>query len=128
MSDKLRAAAARLTGRAIEYYRKDRAVAQREIDIVDLAEAYLAANPVDDGDPVTEDFLDSCFPGRELSQEESWWLSLELWIGSGTYGYSLMHTGANGSGSFILVLDIPTRGGLRRLCAALGIPLTEAIR
>ena len=47
MSDKLRAAAARLTGRAIEYYRKDLAVAQREIDIVDLAEAYLREHPED---------------------------------------------------------------------------------
>lgn len=85
--------------------------------LADAACRFLELHPADDGEELTDEYLDSLFPGREVGEETSWWINLEVWISWGNYGYSAMHT------TNIIVLTIKTRGDLRRLLAGLQIPL-----
>lgn len=134
MSDKLRAAAGRLV---------DPRYAQIEAAIFDMravGKAYLADHPADDAEPLTEDWLraagfcrpmqvaagtlmvsEACvsddrvtrlpvvgveFPRRKAGAVPVW----RVWV----YGHPRDHN------------DCPTRGHIRRLCAALGAPLAES--
>ncbi len=85
--------------------------------LFDASRELLRLIPADDGDALDDEYLDGLYPGREVGEETSWWINLEVWISFGNYGYSVMH------GSMIIVLTIETRGDLRRLLAGLKIPV-----
>lgn len=98
---------------------KDRSqeLALLETDWRDVAIAYLTEHPADDGDPVDEAWLRAVgfgvyglFADRDggLSIGDLEWHECRRWL----YGNTPLP-------------DLPTRGHVRRLCLALGIPLTE---
>lgn len=87
-----------------------------ETDWRDVSVAYLNAFPADDGEPVTEEWLLAAgFTVNPLRDRlevgpAQWWHFANCVLGIDH------HTG---------FWTLPTRGHVRRLCAALGIPLTE---
>jgi hypothetical protein len=122
-SDELRAAAMRTVNAYAEkisewYLAKSRPA---EADAFDLALAYLADHPADDAEPVTAEWLASVgFTAGKFPRD--------LIRGPVLRGVS----SAGDEYWAIRTYPIPndakpwTRGHLRRLCAALGVPLTEA--
>jgi|SRR5579864_1713139 len=128
--DDIRAAAERLRRHSKPSYNPDEGWHPDDRKLV--ADAYLAANPADDDEPVTEEWL-GLLPG--------------LVVDPGSRDSTLIQT----SGDTYLVIEsdrsmaiqqgmyddrdsqyIPvrafecaTRGAVRRLCACLGVPLTE---
>ena len=81
------------------------AMADREL----MADAYLAEHPEDDEEPVTEKWLDSVFgpDGLEIQCHDEWGQAITWFEGLGS----------------VLIPMPKTRGDVRRLCKALGIPL-----
>ena len=83
-------------------------------DALRLAEAVLAGYPADDGEPITGEWLESV--GRQ-SYWSVWGFELDLRIAfepdRGCWYYP------------VLPVPLRTRNDVRRLCAALGVPLQE---
>jgi len=105
-SEELRAAAERF----IEW---DRRGVIQSADGAAVCRAYLAEHPADDGEPVTAEWMKACG-----------------WEGSyvGVFGIQgLAGFWDNGELHLSKPYSLPaaTRGQLRRLCAALGVPLKE---
>jgi len=90
-------------------------------DLVMLAQAYLAEHRADDGDAITDEWLNQHwkkwehFPGWLIRRK----LHENLHINrSLDYGYIVVLNG-------IYLLKSPTRGQLRQLCRALGAEIKE---
>lgn len=91
-------------------------------DAIILADAYLAEHPADDGEPVTADWMRSFAPNPglyfPLNDDES-----GVWFVFNPEGcYMAISDGVNRSAELPVP---PTRGHVRRLCAALGVELKE---
>jgi hypothetical protein len=106
-------------------YRHEKA-ANRYEDGWNVALAWLEDHPADDGEPVTEEWLRAVgFKDEEYSfvlrspYTDDWYHHLRHTACSVRKVDWKWH--ANGIG----VADQPTRGHVRRLCAALGVPLKE---
>lgn len=76
-------------------------------DAFDLANAYLAEHPADDGEQVTADWIKANVDSHFGGETEQGDLFIET------------------ADSFITLPESATRGHVRRLCAALGITLRE---
>lgn len=94
-------------------------------DCETLADAYLAEHPADDGELITEEWLRSV--GFKQSAEGTM-----MRLASGEPLSHLRHTAVsfdlvsgNWFANGLRCRKQETRGHLRRLCAALGIPITE---
>lgn len=103
-------------------------------DTAAVANAYLAEHPADDGEPVTADWLQSVGFGRHMQPAANCDLSLQagdfrLFVAVAIptrerYGFKPERWAVNEV--WLPEAATPaTRGHVRRLCAALGIPLTE---
>ena len=99
----------------------------------ELARAFIADHPADDGEPVTEDWLVAA--GFRLDALEPWRLTIGVPDGASpnerqVFGVSLddfstaieCFTGDEET-DMVCLRKMPTRGDVRRLCAALNIPL-----
>lgn len=85
-----------------------------EGDATGIAMAYLAEHPADDGEAITDDWLDTVIVKGLLDwnyREDTHWRCLEVFIHDWWHDYPLP------SGA--------TRGTVRRLASALGIELKE---
>jgi hypothetical protein len=82
------------------------------------ARAWLAEHPADDAEPVTADWL------RAVGIVHGCFDPLCYGYHHGKGCFTLNITSELGSVSSI---DVPTRGHVRRLCAALGITITGAV-
>lgn len=143
--DELRAAAERLTANYWDTYHKPNS-ADPLGEIADpilndgrkIARTWLSDHPVDDGEPVTGDWLVSIGGVfADLSwrrQPESLGFgepsngyifagSLGFRAGAGWHAYHLDADGFSGSESYLC--PVPNRGRARQLMSALGIPTTE---
>lgn len=87
-----------------------------------LARHILATVRADDDEPMSNEWMNVMWEPSECGL--FWWLGLELYVETGTFGYTLWHAGI-GSRPVILVLDITSRGQFRSLCRALGLTLPE---
>ena len=95
-----------------------------------LARAYIAANPADDGEPVTDEWLRSLGFSRHMQPAACCHLSIKTttltltrWqdkAGDGPIRWSV--SGQDYSDWLPHCLWPVTRGQVRRLCAAIGIP------
>ncbi len=119
MNDETRAAAERL---------RDHRTTQwplRTQDMNTIIEAYLAEHPADDAEPITGEWLrtTSAYTFVELPDNDGTNVLFEIEpFGPDEYRPQLSE------GSDMIVLRrLKTRGDLRRLCAALGVPLTEDV-
>lgn len=131
MTDDVRAAAERITRSVHEtVYTGPLSLQGKLADALIVADAVLAEHPADDGEPLT--------PNRLLAfgftEVENQWSGLALRVnGRARLGHDstapaneqwVAFDAVGGDGIF--VPDPKTVGGLRRLCAALDIPLTES--
>ncbi len=90
-----------------------------------VAEAYLAEHPADDGDGLSVEWMQAV---GFVQSGGGWWR-----LGEGTNSMALdYHDNTEvgdvfrlPSGSYTPGINVQTRGQLRRLCAALGVPLKE---
>ena len=117
MTDDVRAAAERITRSVHEaVYTGPLSLQGKLADALIVADAVLAEHPADDGEPVTEAWLRAAgFTVNPLRDRlevgpAQWWHFANCVLGIDH------HTG---------FWTLPTRGHVRRLCAALGIPITE---
>lgn len=125
MSDELRAATERLRTHG---YRRNKDYdsfwepIQRQADLQAVTDAYLAANPADDGEPVTHEWACSINPNGsnlfEFGDGCSVWLNFNA-----QGGYMQIEDGTNDGADLALPT---TRGAFRKLCEALGVPHKEA--
>lgn len=110
MSDDVRAAAER----AVRWYESMRRYGGRwdalADDIVQSARAVLAEHPADDGEPVTDEWLESI--GHPTPPEPPQ-----------RGGHRWMVLVVDGKGSSYRLPNAATRGDVRRLCRALGVTL-----
>lgn len=85
---------------------------------------YLASVPADDGTPVSEEWLRSVGFLEYSTSEDIRLIDLRNLV---TFNRSRQTSAVTWwiGGSIGPVTDMPTRGHVRRLCAALGIPLKE---
>lgn len=95
-----------------------------------IAAAYLADHPADDAEPVTKEWLLSVgFDDRRNGVS----MGLGLRVNGGPHLYcSCNAPGVTpdwyfDDGRLIACNDLLTRGHVRRLCAALGVPLTGSV-
>lgn len=99
--------------------------------MMQVVRAYLAEHPADDDMPVTTDWVMSLgFTNWEGSDSEFEWADHWFGLARRNYGdgpewlaYYLTADGFDGSESYLS--HVPTRGHVRRLCAALNRPLKE---
>lgn len=100
------------------------ALKQRVEDAGTLADAYLAANPADGDEPVSKSWLIA------LGGDTTGGLSMPCWRLGGAANFLAVSEREAfldlASGDVIPLPHIRTRGQLRQLCRALGVPLTEA--
>jgi hypothetical protein len=87
-------------------------------DLCTITDAYLAEHPADDDEPVTEEWLDEMF-GTYLRQFWEWSVIYGVRIAKDPDGFKLL-TGYQVARTGL------ARGDVRRLCSALGIPLSES--
>ncbi len=83
-----------------------------------LADAWLAEHPADEHEPVTADWLRSV-GGPDFEYRTTFGVVLTLLV---------VKTERDGWHAATIPVPLPTRGHVRRLCAALGIHLTESDR
>lgn len=130
--DDLRAAAGRLR----RYYAGDRGVYDEAGRFTGDVLALLAGHPADDAEPVTEDWLRAvglpASPGYgvPLTPDVSLWTCQTGWGAyyHGGEGDGFRAATPGGADGPALLVRTPTRGHVRRLCAALGLPLKDAPR
>lgn len=126
MSDDVLAAAERCRGLAGPGW-VDVAEASPECvaDLLTLARAYLAANPADDATAVDETWLRAV--GWQTSPGSSAWVHTRLAGGLAVHlRLTLDECRLYDASAKWVAIPVPaTRGHVRRLCAALGVPLTE---
>lgn len=88
-------------------------------DVAAVARAYLTEHPADDDEPLSAAWLDKCLPRSKdvgFSGEVLWQF--------GPFDTLSMYPEREDVAR-VFAREIRTRGQLRRLCAALGVPLTE---
>lgn len=134
MSDDVRAAAERFREyeRRVDAGESPKAVDYlvHDDDLADLARAYLAEHPADDGEPVSEAWLESVGlvsdgpPNPTYTAESKGsrggpvcTLNVELWMGCDGFSVGTVYRE--------LIPTADTRGEFRALCRVLRIPLTE---
>ena len=98
--------------------------AARGLDVCLLAAEWLAEHPVDDSDPVDAEWLLAVgfkwfgvtgWPSRhELAGDVN---TLTIWSDGDT------SIDCTGTGDGVQIPELKTRGGVRRLCACLGLPI-----
>lgn len=135
--DELTAAAGRVReGRRLEAagHRRDQADAivygdrrqSRAADVTALADAFLDAHPADSSEPVTVEWLRSVGATDKVDSRESGVAVYGLYLGPAKWfdfaggGELLIDHGPGQPAGW----PIKTRGHVRRLAAALGVPLT----
>ena len=126
MTDDVRAAAERITRSVHEaVYTGPLSLQGKLADALIVADAVLAEHPADDGDPVTGEWLEVVIPGFSLNAGGQMggcvYDSYRVTAVRKDGGWGIVASVAEGEAGVLC----PTRGHVRRLCAALGIPLTE---
>jgi hypothetical protein len=93
-------------------------------DAIVLADAYLAEHPADDGEAITEDWLRSIEHDLQSVGFEFHVCRNQTTDEWEPHHFSIEHRPDDGEGPiFIPCKMVTTRGDLRLLCRALGIPL-----
>lgn len=118
---------------AFDIYPHDPAgMAERERDVRAVVVALLTANPADDGEPVTEEWLravgfevrcewELVLPLSTTGRPTQWRLVFNREPQPGHGNWELGFPGCHS----LLGYDLPTRGQVRLLARALGLPLKE---
>lgn len=98
-----------------------------------VAHAWLTANPADDGEAITAEWMDAVGGDDERGDGDRVWpIGPAAWLSVGLGGgvwhcwvRSWVREGGGGGEESVTLPLLTTRGQLRRLLAALGVPAAE---